>query len=105
MVLSSGRRRCVCHTNSATEATGSRTSCRSKTRDSTWQSLQNGPVKGLGPEDAAAQKNAGDLSTLLPVVRLVRRGAFTHHRPGDAMHVQPYLFFDGRCKEAVEFYQ
>src|SRR4030095_14466446 len=21
------------------------------------------------------------------------------------MHVQPYLFFDGRCEEAVEFYQ
>jgi PhnB protein len=20
------------------------------------------------------------------------------------MHVQPYLFFDGRCEEAVEFY-
>src|SRR5262245_41648355 len=105
MVLPSGRRRCVCHTNSATEATGSRTSCRRKRRDSTSQSLQNRPLKGLEPDDAAAQKNACDLSILLPVVRLVRRGAFTHHRQGDAMHIQPYLFFDGRCEEAVEFYQ
>jgi PhnB protein len=24
---------------------------------------------------------------------------------GDAMQVQPYLFFDGRCDEAIEFYQ
>jgi PhnB protein len=24
---------------------------------------------------------------------------------GDAMQVQPYLFFDGRCEEAVEFYR
>ena len=21
------------------------------------------------------------------------------------MHVQPYLFFDGRCEEAIEFYK
>lgn len=21
------------------------------------------------------------------------------------MHVQPYLFFDGRCEEAIEFYR
>ena len=21
------------------------------------------------------------------------------------MHIQPYLFFDGRCEEAIEFYQ
>jgi PhnB protein len=24
---------------------------------------------------------------------------------GDAMQVQPYLFFDGRCEEAIEFYR
>jgi PhnB protein len=24
---------------------------------------------------------------------------------GDTMQVQPYLFFDGRCEEAVEFYR
>jgi PhnB protein len=24
---------------------------------------------------------------------------------GDTMQVQPYLFFDGRCEEAVQFYQ
>src|SRR5712671_55374 len=24
---------------------------------------------------------------------------------GDAMQIQPYLFFNGRCEEAVEFYR
>jgi hypothetical protein len=24
---------------------------------------------------------------------------------GDIMLVQPYLFFDGRCEEAIEFYR
>ena len=23
----------------------------------------------------------------------------------DALQVQPYLFFDGRCEEAIEFYK
>ena len=68
-------------------------------RDSTSQSLQSRSLKGMGLDDAAAQKNAFDLSILLPVVRLVYRGAFTNHRQGEAMHVQPYLFFDGRCEE------
>jgi PhnB protein len=40
---------------------------------------------------------------LLPVVRLVCRGAFTYHRQGEALHVQPSLCFDGRCEEAVAF--
>src|SRR5215813_12845953 len=40
---------------------------------------------------------------LLPVVRLVRRGDVTHHRPGEALHIQPSLCFDGRCEEAVAF--
>jgi PhnB protein len=26
-------------------------------------------------------------------------------RGGEAMHVQPYLFFNGRCEEAAEFYR
>jgi PhnB protein len=26
-------------------------------------------------------------------------------RPADTVHVQPYLFFDGRCEEALEFYR
>ena len=26
-------------------------------------------------------------------------------REGDDMQAQPYLFFDGRCDEALEFYQ
>jgi len=26
-------------------------------------------------------------------------------REGDMMHVEPYLFFEGRCEEAVEFYR
>jgi PhnB protein len=29
----------------------------------------------------------------------------TQPQEGDIMHVQPYLFFDGRCDEAVEFYR
>jgi PhnB protein len=28
-----------------------------------------------------------------------------HQSEEDAMHVQPYLFFDGRCEEAIEFYK
>jgi PhnB protein len=28
-----------------------------------------------------------------------------HSDQGDAMLVQPYLFFDGRCDEAIEFYR
>jgi PhnB protein len=38
-----------------------------------------------------------------------RRRTYTrknpHTREGDAMLVQPYLFFDGRCEEAIEFYR
>src|SRR5438445_12586141 len=30
---------------------------------------------------------------------------FETPRKGDVMQVQPYLFFDGRCEEAVEFYR
>jgi PhnB protein len=41
---------------------------------------------------------------LLPVVRLAKRGRFANHGQGDAMHVQPYLCFEGRCEEAVAFY-
>src|SRR2546430_16839147 len=26
-------------------------------------------------------------------------------REGDAMQIQPYVFFDGRCEEAIEFYR
>src|SRR3990170_1908621 len=30
---------------------------------------------------------------------------FRIQRPGDAMQIQPYLFFDGRCEEALEYYR
>src|SRR5262245_55028165 len=29
----------------------------------------------------------------------------SHPRGGDDMEIQPYLFFDGRCDEAIEFYR
>src|SRR5262245_19913731 len=67
-------------------------------------SLQSRHLKGMRLDDAAAQKNSFALSILLPVVRLVRKGKCSHYRQGDAMHVQPHLFFDGRYEEAVEFY-
>src|SRR5205085_4177744 len=35
--------------------------------------------------------------------RLERR--IPDQRKGDRMQVQPYLFFDGRCEEAVEYYK
>jgi PhnB protein len=31
--------------------------------------------------------------------------SFEKSRKGHAMQVQPYLFFDGRCEEAAEFYR
>ncbi len=38
--------------------------------------------------------------------RWPRSGSPTNKRhQGDAMQVQPYLFFNGRCEEAVEFYK
>jgi PhnB protein len=30
---------------------------------------------------------------------------FFYQQEGDAMQVQPYLFFNGRCEEAIEFYR
>jgi PhnB protein len=43
------------------------------------------------------------LATLLRVASLI--GAWLTARKEITMEVQPYLFFDGRCDEAIAFYQ